>query len=363
MKHILTSVIFFWSLQSSAVIYDTNEIDRELSQSSLQQLTQNYLSRYFTSKQPDSVIEQLINADMTPLHKEYILHQLLVEISQQPPQAYFQSFVNLMKKYDVQASQEALEGTIPVAIFNLKGKAHGIENIWTAYRTEQKFNQFFSKGTAEAVDAIKGVIAERSRPKWLGVKNSMAALNSQQLADLENHLLSAIKINTGYDQLLSHVALMTGNQQLINKALMSEQVTVREFTLRHLASALPHDGAKSTLMEQTKNGRDSKFSLSLLQQFSNDEQVKLFMMEQLQNPALAESAAFALSQSADLSLPEQLKRQYLQSKSQVEQNHILLSLKLNKTSAAKLAIEDLRSHIGSHSTQEKWLKSFDGAAQ
>ncbi len=363
MKQVLCLMLLCSHFIAQAVVYDRSEISRELSSSELQQISQSYLTQYFTHKNPDQVIDKLLQADLIPLQKEYILHQLLTEIAQQPPQDFFQKFVNLMKSYQVQATQAAHEGPLPVPIFNITSKAYGIENIWTAYRTEQRFNQLFNKDIAQTVSAIGDVIAENSRPKWLGVKNSIAALNSAKFESLQIHLLTSIMVNSGYDKLISHVGLTSRNEALINKALKSNQTAVREYTLRKLPQSLPQEVAKDILIASFDTGLDKKFCLSLLHLFSDDEAVKTLLINQLNNKALADSAAFALSQSSDLNLPELLKRQYLKTNNQVEQNHILLALKLNKTDAAKLAIEDLKSNIEMKQEQTQWLKSFDGGVQ
>ena len=346
----------------NAVQYDGYEINQQLQQTELIQLSTDYLQNYFSSQQPAVVIEELLQSDLTALKREYILFNILTEISQQPPQAFHQSFVDRMKTYAIEATRVADEGHLPVAIFHLNSKAHGIENIWTAYRTEQRFNQLFEKDMPQALADIQVILAQDSkqrRPQWLGVKNSIAVLANRSLHDLADYLYDAVQTNDGLDPLISHVGLFTARIELIEKALSSDQPGVRELTLRQLAGHLAPPQAKSLLLEHAQAGLDRKFSTSLLSPFSSDKEVESFLIEQLNNKTTAANAAFALSQSDSLNLPTALKKRYLLSDQETEKNHLLLALKLNPSSSAKLALDDLLSHIKKESSADRWLKSFE----
>lgn len=350
-----------------AVLYDSFEIKNILNDVQLKNSLNTYSQRYFTSTKPNLVIDELISAKILPLQRESILFNLLTEISQQPPQDYHQYFVDLMKAYPVEATRTALEDHLPAAIFNLNSKAHGIENIWTAYRTERQFNQLFSKDHKQAVIYINAIIDEDSsqrRPKWLGIKNSIAAMQTTQLTDLADYLRFKIKANSGLDQLISHVGLVTGNTELINKALHSEQSSVRQYTLRKLAQHLPQDLSKDILLSAATGGQDVKFSTSLLGEYLADTAVQDFMLTQLSNKITADTAAFVFSQ-ADMNessysgLAEQLKNQFMRSDNDVEKNHIILALKLNPANSAQLALNDIKKHINTDSNAKQWLNSFD----
>ncbi|TDR22527.1 hypothetical protein [Marinicella litoralis] len=343
-----------------AVIYDDYEINRELNKAELQQTTQQFLTEYFTAKNPQQTIEQLIQADMSPIEREYMLYSLLTAISQHPPQNFHQYVVDLMKTFPPQASKLHEEGNLSVPIFNLSSKAYGIENIWMAYRTEQQFNQQFEKDRVAAVDAIKSVIAGGSRPQWLGIKNSLAALSNQQQNQLADYLYQNVNVNSGLDRLISHVGLLTGNLPLIEKALSSEQQNIREYTLRKTINHLPRQQAKDLLLQSARYSADQKFSTSLLSHFSDDEAVQALLIKQLSDENLAENAAFVLSQSTNQQLPYVLMNHFLQSKQPQVKNHILLALKLNGGEEAKLILKDLTPHIEPSSKGGKWLKSFKG---
>ena len=155
------------------------------------------------------------------------------------------------------------------------------------------------------------------------------------------------------------MGLFTGQINLINKALLSNQPKVREFTLRQLSAHLEPAQAKSILFTNTQSGQDRKFSTSLLSQFIGDNDVEAFLADQLSNKTTAANAAFALSQSDSLSLPQLLKNRYLSSTDKTEKNHLILALKLNASSASILALNDLLKHIEKGSTESKWLKSFE----
>jgi len=164
------------------------------------------------------------------------------------------------------------------------------------------------------------------------------------------------------DPLISHVGLFTGRIELLEKALLSNQSKVRELTLRQLSNHLSPNQAKSLLLEHAQAGQDRKFSTSLLSQFNADNDVEVFLADQLSNKTTAANAAFALSQSDSLSLPQLLKKRYLLSTDKTEKNHLILALKLNSSSASKLALDDVLKHIEKGSTESKWLKSFENKA-
>ncbi len=364
-------IISFWGLMlltfnGQAVFYDTHEIRSETQTFELNNLSQNYIHNYFTAAQPALVIKQLLEANLTPLQREYILNQLLTEISQQPPQDFHQPFVDMMKTYPTQATKMADEGPFPDAIFNLNGKANGIENIWLAYRTEQAFNQKFKHDLPLAVASIADIIAAPTalrRPQWLGVKNSITAMSAEQFIELNGYLKNHVKSNTGLDQLISHVGLVAADTTLIDKALRSNQQAVRELTLRQLNQHLTPASVKSILMAQAKSSDDARFSTALLVQYANDKDVQNYLLGELKNQTTANQAAFALSQSTDLALPEKLKLHYFKAQDLTEKNHILLALKLNKTDVAQHALADLQRQLSDESAASQWLKSFSGGLQ
>ncbi|MGJ8664685.1 MAG: hypothetical protein ACSHWU_13600 [Marinicella sp.] len=367
MKRTGLILLLFISTYCHAINYDAFDINTTLDDPKLKQTLQTYTQKYFTSEQPQMVIDELLKADLSPLQRETILHNLLTEVSQQPPQEYHQFFVDLMKTYPIQATQDALEGHLPVVIFNLNSKAYGIENIWTAYRTEQLFNQLFEKDLQTALSSIKAIMAEDStsrRPKWLGIKNSLSSMNHTQLNDLTNFLNTHAKANIGLDSFISHVGLISANTDLINKALQSEQVSVRQYTLRKLSQHLPGQTAKDILLSVASKERDALFSTSLLTQYMSDPMVQEFIIGHLSQKNVAESAAFVISQT-DMNQPamdgfvDQLKNRYLNSANDFEQNQIVMSLKLNPSADAQLALDDLSSQINKSPEASKWLKSFN----
>ncbi len=365
MKQISIIIIFLLSSMASAVHYSDFEINKQLNQVELEQLSTTYLRNYFSTDQPDAVIDQLLEADLTPLELEYILFQLLTEVSQQPPQDFHQNLINRMKTYPIQATRDADEGHLPVAIFNLNSKAYGLENIRTAYRTEQHFNQLLIRDIPEALTQIQEIFSLEStlrRPRWLGVKNSLASLSEKSLLKLSHYLIKQINSNSGLDELISHVGLQTGRIDLIEKALLSNQTRIREFTLRQLPQYLTTEAAQTQLLRHAQAGLDRKFSVSLLNQFKQDAHVEKFLIGQLNDKITAANAAFALSQSDSASLPLSLKNNYLKSNNPIEQKHILFALKLNQSDGAKMALNDLLPLLDHGSPEAQWINSFNSSS-
>lgn len=362
----MKTIFLIWALICStlapAVTYDDAEIRQLFSSNINHQTSASLISDYFTAKNPDHVITTLLKAEFTPLQREFHLHNLLTEISQQPPQDFFQNFIDSMKQYPVTAMRNADEGHLPVAVFNINSKAHGIENIWTVYRTEQRFNQLLVKNLQQATQEISSVLKQKNElraPQWLGIKNSVAAMNHQSLEQLTTFLLTAENINGELDAFFSYIGLETKHEKLIELALSSMQPQVRQQTLRHISQQWPLAEAKAVLIDHAQSGPERKFSTSLLSQFSHDQTVEQFLIKQLGNPETAANAAFALSLSDSLSLPGLLKNRYINSNNRDEKNHLLLALKLNPSKAAKITLNELNTQLEKDSAAARWLQTFD----
>ena len=184
MKSITLILSLLLSLTGHAEFYDHQSLQNELQQPLLQKRLHAYSQRYFTAANPHQVVDELLAAEIPDLHKEAILFALLTEISQAPPQDFHQYLVDQMKTYQPQTSMPADEGHLPVAAFNLNSRAHGIENIWTAYRSEQKFLSLLQNDLNQALADIKTLLEQptaQRRPQWLGFKNAFAALPIESL--------------------------------------------------------------------------------------------------------------------------------------------------------------------------------------
>ena len=94
MMMFLAAIGFFSS--SYAVHYDHYEINQLRLNTELYDLATEYQRAYFTAQDPALVVDDIINADLIPLHKEAILHQLLSAVAAQPPQAAHQYLVDVM---------------------------------------------------------------------------------------------------------------------------------------------------------------------------------------------------------------------------------------------------------------------------
>lgn len=363
MKFLTLLIMFLLNTAAQAVIYDEYEIQYQLQNKDLNHDSSALINAYFTAKNPDSIIDEFLSTDMSPIKREYILHQLLTAISQQPPQAFFQSFIDQMKSYNVIAMRAADGGHSPQALFNITSKAYGIENIWTAYRTEQRFSQLFLKKHNAVIYEIKQIVNSGSRPAWLGFKNSFKALKTENQIQFANHLYNLNEGLVGLDRLISFVGLNTQHIPLIEKALVSQNVAVREYTLRRLNDHLNQTDAKRIIMDSVTNGPDTKFSTSLLGQYASDKDVQATLINQLNHKISADSAAFALSQVDDKALHEQLRLEFLKNNNQVAKNHILLALKLNGTASSNLVLNELQKSLTKSSAGAKWLQSFEGEEQ
>jgi hypothetical protein len=343
MKRLTLIMSLLVASAAPAVLYETHEIRQAALDSQLRQLSIDYQQAYFTAKDPGQVVDDLLAANLIPLHKEAILFDLLTSISQQPPQDYHQYLVDLMKTHQAKANRMAEEGHLPVAIYNLSSKAHGIENIWLAYRSEQAYSQLLSRDPDQAISTFRAVIAEQQRPKWLAVKNSLAAADPKTLDRLADKLLNEVTINQGLDPLISHLGLQLADLALINKALASDNQTVREHTLRFLPQHVSDQQARNLLLKHADQGPDQVFSTSLLSTFAADPQVELSLLNKLNTPETAAAAAFALGQSQSPGLVDRLFKAHQKTASQVTRDHILLSLRLHHSETAAIRLKQLQS--------------------
>ena len=366
MKSITLILSLLLSLTGHAEFYDHQSLQNELQQPLLQKRLHAYSQRYFTAANPHQVVDELLAAEIPDLHKEAILFALLTEISQAPPQDFHQYLVDQMKTYQPQTSMPADEGHLPVAAFNLNSRAHGIENIWTAYRSEQKFLSLLQNDLNQALADIKTLLEQptaQRRPQWLGFKNAFAALPIEKQSAVANHLSFNVEAKQGLDPLISHVALKTANHVLIEKALQAEDTTVRQYTLRHLSQHVDAELTKYLLLRAAKHTQDAAFATSLMAAYLDDERIQAQVMKGLANPELASQAAFALSQSQDSALIEKLRYRYQHTKVSNEKNHILLALKLNNSPQAQWVLSDIERQLANDSASKQWLNSFKGGVQ
>lgn len=333
----LLSILAFSCLSSSvlAVHYDRHEINQMSYDSELTQLVTDYQKAYFTAKDPATVVEQLLAADLIPLHKEAIFYQLLTAVSQQPPQTAHQYLVDVMKTYPTEATMEHDEGRLPTAVFNLNSKAHGIENIWLSYRSEQQYHRLLAQQPEQALMTFREVIASGNRPQWLAIKNSLAATDLKSRDRVVDLLMNAVQAGDGLDPLISHLGLTTKHTGLLEKALRSNQQTVRESTLRSVSAYFDEAYSTQLLLKQADAGPDQVFSTSLLAAHVHTPAVEQFLLRQLGDSKSAAAAAFALSQSSDPGLPDRLYAVHQKSASQITRNHVLMTLRLQRTELAK----------------------------
>ena len=355
-----------WSLTTQAVVYDHHEIGSQLSDPDLLALSRDYQQQYFTAGNPDGVVDQLMQANLSPLHREYILHELLLALAQQPPQDHFQNLVDNMKQFPVQAMRAADEGPLPVPMFPLNSQAAGIEHVWTMYRSENRIKRLLVNDLSQAVAEIATINAQPNQqrnPQWLGVKRSLQAIDEQRLQALANYLYTEMPANAGHDPLISQVGLITGDMTLLQKALSSKDAKVRDWTLRQLPKHLNPAASKSLLLMTANSHPDDPMSTALLASHNHDLDVHQLLVARLNQPKTTQAAAFALSQTKDPKLIQSLQAQYKQSQSKQVQKQILLALKLNPSPAAQMAVDELLMQHEPDAQVKSWLQSLSGGEQ
>lgn len=355
-----------WSITTQAVIYDHHEMGSQLSDPDLHALSRDYQLAYFTAPNPDAVVNELMQANLAPIQKEYILHGLLMALAQQPPQNQFQSLVDLMKQYPVQSMRAADEGPLPVPVFALNSQAAGIENVWTMYRSENRIKHLLANDLAQAVTEIATINAlpnQQRNPQWLGVKRSLQVIGEPQLQALTTYLLAEVESNAGHDALISHVGLITGDLPLLQKALAADDQQVRDWTLRQLPKHLNPADSKSLLLKTAKSLQDDPMSTALLAAHSHDLDVHQLLIGRLSHPKTREAAAFALSQTQDPKLIKSLQAQFNQTQSKQTQKQILLALKLNTSPVAQEAVDQLLLQHKPDAQIKAWLQSMAGGVQ
>ncbi|WP_223787755.1 hypothetical protein [Marinicella meishanensis] len=352
-----------WSFMTHAVVYDHHEIGALTSDPELHALSRDYTQQYFTAKDPDAVVMALQQADLAPIQKEYIFHELLLALAAQPPQPQFQSLVDLMKGYEVQATRQGHEGPLLVPVFHLNSQAAGIENVWTMYRTEKRLNQLLHQDLGLALDAIAEINAQANpqrQPQWLGIKRSIASADAKTIQALTERLKTTATNMTAHDRLISHLGLITGDLSLLKIAIGSEDQPVRDWTLRQIPSYLNEADSKSMLLYAVELADDDPFSTSLLAPYQHDAQVQKTLLKQLLKPNTTAAAAFAMTRTSDIQLINALKSHYNLVSNRESKNHILLALKMNHSQAARIALQELITEHDTDDQVKSWLQSFKG---
>jgi hypothetical protein len=337
----------------SAKIYNQNDLIYELKESNNQIETEEFIREFFISKNPQNTINQLIqNKYINSLSIESKLYALLTEVSMQVKQPFLQDFVNQMKNYPIKAFKMHEEGRVPVAVFNLSAKAQGIENIWQASESLQKYTELFNAEPVKTLQHLHDSIESLSQSQWLGIKQSMQYINIEKQRTIVKYFLHNPENIIGLDKFVSHYALFTLDKELTDIAIQTLNNKNKEYLLRKLSQVFPQGFVIEQLLKEAKGKSKGAFALTLLKPYAqNNKQVQAFLIDALADKHLSLHAAFALVSDNNAVILDKLELVYVKSQSKQQKHSIKLALKISQSSQSEVILQRIK--VYDHSLLEK----------
>lgn len=342
----------------SAKIYSQNDLNHEFKKSENQLETQEFIREFFISKNPQSTVNQLVDDKYSDsLSIESKLYALLTEVSMQAKQPFLQDFVNQMKSYQIKAFKMHDEGRVPVAVFNLKAKAQGIENIWKASKSLHQYTELFNTEPLKTLQQLQGSIESLSQPQWLGIKQSMQHINVENQREISDYFLHNPKNIIGLDKFVSHYALFTSDKELTEIALQRLNKKNKQYLLRKSPQVFTKDFVIEQLLIDANSQSNAAFALTLLKPYAqNNKQVQTVLIDALAVKKLSSAAAFALVAENNAVILDELATVYIKSQSKQQKDGIKFVLQLSQSPYSQAILRDIDNY-------DKALHDKNGSAQ
>lgn len=309
--------------------YSDQEIEAFLSQKSFQE--QELLPLMLTSHDPNQSLKQWMTSAQDPLNREYQLFQLLDHWANHPPDAHFDAALKQLTKYQSVTTRSYLHAGPEhhQYIFPIASKAHGVENIWLAHRSQLKAAQIIAKHN-DPWHGLSDMLSSDLRPINFAVKQAISQAPVNQREVLADSLLSQKQWPEQSADAIAHLVTLQNNSALTEKALETLPKMAAERVFRHLAQQ-PDSESISLMIQADKTQADRNFITSLLSPHQDQPGVVDHLLKQLSNPKSASGAAFALKQNKSPKVRQRLL-QMKQAKPQGALNqHIDFILNVNPT--------------------------------
>ncbi|MCF6300725.1 MAG: hypothetical protein L3J52_06365 [Proteobacteria bacterium] len=348
-------------LTASADLYSDDEIGQIIGNEKTQGDARLFIKSYLSSKQPESFLDKHLKTSQNPLIKEYQLYSLLKEISRLPPHESHKSLIEQLKNYPTNATKMHEEGNLEIAIFNIHAKAVGIENSWIMHQSNNYYSELFNKQPLQGLAILKQDLNQLSRPKWQGLKTSIAQLNENAKQQISRYFINQPENIRGLDKYVSRFALITNDQALTKLAIKHTNQSNAEFILRQMPKYFQGEFVTKQLLLTSKTEEHKNFALALMRPYvDSNVAVKEYLLTQLADESAGATAAFALSTTQNIQTVNQLIKLYQSKTSKTEQNHIVLALKMNPLPEAQQALKRVQLNPPDNSGLAKWLNSFEG---
>jgi hypothetical protein len=266
----------------------------------------------------------------------------LKHVEYQPDSSKSKDLVNQLKKFQPQAMKLHEEGNLQVPVFNIQARSQGVENYWSYLNINQNLSEQLNTDYLSALDSIKLILAEHHEAKTLAVKKCLDSLNKDTIEQLSDYFINNLDQISGIEKFVIDFAVIKQNKNLINKLNIKLTKPNAEYLIRQVSNKLDNTYIIDKLIEQAQSGKANRFAVSLLKPYANhNNQVQTFLFDSLTNSKLSSTAAFSLSGLTDEKALKSLKNRYSVSDSKLEQNNILLALKLNSNDSAQVLLKQI----------------------
>ena len=345
----------------TAITYTNNEISNIINTDNREILSRNFVRGFFVASDPAKYIDVFIqdkNLTDSVLLREYLLNILLTEVSYQPKQLFLQNFIDNMKQYQSQAFKVHPEGRMEVPVYNIQARAQGVENIWSATESLYYYSHLFNKDPILAIAQLRKEFDSLTAPQWLGLKNSIDNISTENHLKLQDYLLEDVEHLLGLDKFVSHYALFTANKDLVSLGLFHFDKSNGEFLLRSLSDYFAADFVTQQLIHSVADKKNQTFAISMMQTYLDQrDNIRDSLFLYLKDSQLSSNAAFVLSTTQDKGTLNRLKSSYINSQSEIEKKQIIFALKMNKLNESEVILNRLISNK-SKADKNIWLNSF-----
>ncbi len=306
-------------------------------------IQQRFIKDYKASSSAENFIESKNRTTQNPLKLESNYLSLLEHVETQPNSEKNKSLVDQLKNYQPQAMKMHEEGNLQIPVFNVSARAQGVENYWSYLELKQKVTADLDSDYLSTLIQIKIILSEQHEAKTFALKKSIHLINKETKNQLSKHFINDLNSIAGIEKFVIDFAVIYKDKNLLDKLIHQLAGRNADYLVRQLVDNFSTDFVIDKLIEQVKSDNGTRLAMSLLKPYVNSNiKVQNLLIDSLQDNKFASVAAFSLSGLTEQSSLNNLKDRFVESQSEFEKNHILLSLKLNERGSAQAIFKQLK---------------------
>ncbi len=360
MRQFILFLLVMISFNAFAVTYPQAEFDEFMNDSYVQQSSKEFVREFFIEKDPFSYINKILmeGKNNNPILLEYKLYHLLDEISYHVKQGFLQEFVTQMKTYTSKVFKIHDEGRVPVEIYNINAKAQGIENIWMADDAFREYRVAFERDSVGTLLKLKSELSSLKQPEWFGLKKSIQTISQGDIHLITGYLLGGRENLIGLDKFVSRYTLSIQDEELTEFALKHLDKSSSEYLLRNLKINFNQSFVKRQLLNMIEYKKNESFTISLLAEYLNDEEIEKSLVSLLAKDRYSQQAAMVLARTTNVQVIQDIESMFFKNDSEKIKKQVVFILKMNQLESARVVLERISRGLENGLQTNKWLQSF-----